>query len=65
MIGFGRNASPIWAADATGGVPKITNPGVAGMAGAASSAICPPRLQPTTTASPASVAAAKAARTFA
>ena len=65
MAGFGRNASPIWAAEATGGVPKTTYPAAAGMAGAASSAMCPPRLHPTTTASAAPVAWANPASTAA
>jgi hypothetical protein len=65
MAGFGRKASAIWPTEATGGVPNTTYPAAAGMAGAASSAMCPPRLQPTTTASVAPAASANAASTLA
>ena len=51
IAGLGRKASAIWAAADTGGAPNTTNPAASGSAGAASSAMCPPRLQPTITAS--------------
>ena len=62
MAGLGRRAASICAADATGGVPKMTKPAVSGMAGVASSAMCPPRLQAITTASRAATASANPAR---
>ena len=52
-------------AEDTGGAPNTTNPAASGSAGAASIAMCPPRLRPTITASAASTAAANPAGTAA
>jgi hypothetical protein len=51
MAGLGKKALSIAGGKASGGVPKMTKPAAFGRSGAASRTICPPRLQPTKTAS--------------